>query len=263
MMYSRIKTAAVVSLFLLLSVVTAAQNQPLAFEVASVKPTDPKEAAIVMLVSAGGRMTATNYTLDMLICTAFRLQDFQLLNSPKWAGENRYSLVAVPSAGSRSSGVNPSNPKLPPGEEELQMLQRLLSERFHLKTHEETREGPVYELVLTGKARRFTNTKDPDAFPVVEFGITGVQPPNFMRGINASMTLFAARLADLLKRTVIDRTALAGAFDFTFDFARDVNQVSSGPSLSTAVEELGLKLNSSRGPVRYVVVDHAEPPQEN
>jgi len=234
-------------LIAVLTITSAAQKDPLTFEVASVKPTDPKEGAIVMLVSAGGRMTATNYTLDMLICTAFRLQDFQLLNSPKWAGENRYSLVAVPPAGSRSSRVNPSNPKLPPGEEELQMLQRLLSERFHLKTHEETREGPVYELVLTGKARRFTNTKDPDAFPVVEFGTTGVQPPNFLRGINASMPLFAARLADLLKRTVIDKTALAGAFDFTFEFA----------------EELGLKLNSSRGPVRYVVVDHAEPAQEN
>jgi uncharacterized protein (TIGR03435 family) len=84
-----------------------------------------------------------------------------------------------------------------------------------------------------------------------------------MRGINASMPLFAARLADLLKRTVIDKTALAGAFDFTFQFALDADQVSTGPPLTTAVEELGLKLNSSKGPVRYVVIDYAEPPEQN
>jgi uncharacterized protein (TIGR03435 family) len=257
---------------LLLGAVIYSQAQSLpsddlspAFEVASLKPTDPKERIIGMFVWPGGRITATNYTLIMFLHDAYGLEDFQIAGSPKWAGEDRYSLVAIPPADSKSRQINPSNPKLPPPEEELRMLQNLLINRFRLKIHEETREGPVYDLVRGDKPPRFTKAKDEDAFPVITFEVTRVpERPNVMEGINASMSLFAARLAGFMKRPVIDRTGLVGAFDFKFDFVMDINNpVAVVPSLPVAVEELGLKLVASRGPIRYLVIDHAEKPQEN
>ena len=86
-----------------------------AFEAASLKPTAAKEPIIGMLVWPGGRITATNYTLNMFIQEAYRnnypLQDFQIVGSPRWAGVDRYSLVAVPPVDSKSSKINPSKPQ--------------------------------------------------------------------------------------------------------------------------------------------------------
>src|SRR5262249_12207350 len=147
-----------------------------AFEVASIKPTGPKEVVIGIFTYPGGRITATNYTLNMLIQEAYRRdgympEKFQIVGSPKWADEDRYSLAATPPADSKSNKISPSNPKLPPPEEELQMLQTLLVDRFSLKIHEEMKDGPVFDLVVGDKPARFTKARDKDAFPVVAFGV--------------------------------------------------------------------------------------------
>jgi uncharacterized protein (TIGR03435 family) len=238
--------------------------QEATFEVASVKPSGPEERGIGMLAYPGGRLTVTNYTLRMLVHEAFALEDFQILGGPKWAGEERYSIAARPPADSKSSKINPPNPKLPPPEEELLMLRALLAERFHLIAHEEVKDGPVYELVVGNKGPKLTDAKDKDAFPVVMF-ITTDNPerPVMRQGENASMPLLAKALSRTLKRPVLDRTGMNGAYDFKFDQEAGPDGVVDGSSLSDSIEVLGLRLTPARGPVRYLVIDHAEKPDAN
>jgi len=144
------------------------------------------------------------------------------------------------------------------------MLRTLLTERFHLAVREETKEGPVFALVVGNQGPRLTDAKNRDAFPVIAYGRTGNdERPDYMRGINASMALFAARLSRELERPVFDQTGLKGTFDFRFEYAGNLADPSDGPSLSSAIQQLGLKLLPAKGPVPRLVIDHAEKPSEN
>jgi uncharacterized protein (TIGR03435 family) len=228
------------------------------FEVASVKPSGPDEDVFGMFAYPGGRLAVTNYTLRALIFEAYGIEDFQILGGPKWAGEERYSIVAKPPADSKSSKINPSNPKLPPPEEELLMLRALLAERFHLMVHEEVKVGPVYALAVGRKGAKLTDAKDKNAFPVV-----ATNQDRSRSGENATMPLLAAALSRKLKRPVLDRTGLKGSYDFKFDPEVGPDGKLDDSSFSGAIEVLGLKLTPARGPVRYLVIDHAEKPDAN
>jgi uncharacterized protein (TIGR03435 family) len=235
-----------------------------AFDVASVKLSSAQERGVGIFAYRGGRITITNYTLKMLIHEAYGVEEFQITGGPAWAGEKRYSIAAMPPADSKSSRINPANPKLPPPDEELLMLRALLISRFHLAIHEEKKEGSVFALELGKQGSRLTPAKDRDAFPSVGAGRTGnPEAPDFMLGQNASMALFATRLARDLKRPVLDRTGLPGTYDFRFEYAADLSESSPGSSLFTAIQLLGLKLAPAKGPVSHVIVDRAEQPSEN
>jgi uncharacterized protein (TIGR03435 family) len=217
-----------------------------------------------MFAYPGGRLTVTNYTLKMLIHEAYGVPDFQIIGGPKWTGEERYSIVAKPPASSKSSTITPENPKLPPPEEELLMLRALLVDRFRLKVREETKEGSVFALVVGNQGSKLTPAKNKDAFPVVAFGRTGIaERPDWMHGENASMGLFAKRLSLALERPVLDQTALQGAFDFKFEYAQNLSESVDGPSLSSAIQQLGLKLVTTKGLVRNLMIDRAEKPAVN
>ncbi|HKA01576.1 MAG TPA: TIGR03435 family protein [Candidatus Solibacter sp.] len=249
--------------FVLLAATTLAAQQ-LTFEVATVKLSTPADRSIGMLVYPGGRMTITNYTLRMLVHDAYLVQDFLIEGGPRWANEERYSITATPPPGSKSSKVNPPNAKLPPVEEERQMLQALLAERFELVVHEEMKEAPVLALTAVSKTPKLSPPKDANAFPVVVFGYT--DPPerqNFLRGENATMDMFAKRIADMTKRPVVNQTGIPGAFDFMIKYVQDISDTTTGPGLTTAVQDLGLKLVNARAPVRHIVIDKAERPSAN
>lgn len=234
------------------------------FEVATVKPSTPEERSVGMYVHPGGRMTVNNFTLRMLIHDAWLIDDFLIEGGPKWANQDRYSITATPPAGSKSSKVNPPNPKLPPIEEERWMLQALLADRFGLVVHEETKEAPLLALVLNGKSQKLSPPKDPDTFPVVVFGTTDTpELPNFLRGENATMDMFARRLADMMQRPVVNQTGIAGAFDFSLKYVQRPTDQATGPLLTTAVQDIGLKLIQTKAPVRHVIIDKAEKPSEN
>jgi uncharacterized protein (TIGR03435 family) len=234
------------------------------FEVASVKPSSKQERVIGMFTYPGGRLTVTNYTLRMLIAAAYQVREFQILGGPKWTGEERYSVAAMPPADSQSSKISPANPKLPPQGEELSMLRALLADRFHLAVHAETKEGRVFALQVGRKGPALAGARDKDAYPVVSYGRTGAaERPDFMEGQNASMALFAERLSRELGCPVLDQTGLKGAFDFKFEYAADLSESAAGSSLFTAIQQLGLKLAPTRGPVPHLVIDHAEKPSEN
>jgi bla regulator protein blaR1 len=219
------------------------------FEVASVKPTATKDGSLTFDFPPGGRFTARNLTVQMLLRIAYELQDYQISGGPAWITSAGFDIQA-------SSGTGEL-----PREQVRKMVQALLADRFHLALHRETRQLPIYTLVV-GKTRPKLQAGDssaPSSYSV-KMGQLSTR--------KMSMATLANILASDVKRPVSDETGLKGEFAFTLLWTTglgesDVGQ-SSRPSLFTAVEEqLGLKLESGKGPVEVFVIDRVEKPSEN
>lgn len=238
-----------------------------AFEVASVKPSTDQDHIVGLFTYPGGRIVATNYTLKMLIQDAYNLQDHQIQGGPHWAGDDRFNIEAKPPASSESSYWVPENFKTPPNPEMRQMLQALLTGRFGLKVHAETRKESVYVLTV---AKGGPKLKPPDTAeqPFVGFGRTGSPDreavSQLLTGRNATVAMLASRLVDLLGRPVLEQTGLKGNFDFRVEYAAGETQSEAAePLLRALQEQLGLKLETQPGSVRVLVIDSAEKPSAN
>ena len=278
----------------------AAENP--SFEAASVKPNKSGDGRIALFFQPGGRFVATGVTLKMLIGAAYGtpapLPDYQLIGGPDWIGSDRFDIIA------KAEGDPQPGPQGPPPIMFV-MLRTLLSDLFKLAGHTESRELPIYALVMAkadGKrgpqlnpatvdcaalrgARANAPPPGPPAPGNFERPQCGIRiAPGTMLAGGVTMVQFANALSRLpvVNRTVDNRTALAGTFDFdlkwTPDQLRDfkpsadlppgtlplVNGVPydpNGPSIFSAVQEqLGLKLESTKGPVDVVVIDRAEHP---
>jgi uncharacterized protein (TIGR03435 family) len=284
-------TLVVVAAFAALNSGLAAQAPT--FEVASIRVNksglrgDPPMARM----QPGGRWTATNLTLRDLVRNSYRLLDFQMDvrfqdedgRTPSWFNTERFDIAA--------KGTGDASP-----EDVRVMVRALLADRFKLVTHMETREMPIYDLVMARSDRRpGPNLKrtevdcdrapapppglpDPKAPPPCGFLFRGPGLVRF-RGVDMS-ALARSGLVPSLDRFVIDRTGLAGRFDIELVWApapgepgvppppggplHDSTISSDGPSLFTAIQEqLGLKLEPGRGPVDVLVIDGAAGPTEN
>ena len=170
------------------------------------------------------------------------------------------------------------------------MLQALLADRFKLTVHRETRELPVYSLVIGKNGPILQETKpDPSAppapGPAASRGGSSIRiskmssGPATMTALHTSASDLADSLSVQLGRTVLDKTGLTSRYDFTLKWTADDAQLPlpsgsapppslttdpSGPTLFTAVQEqLGLKLEPGKGPVEVVVIDHVERPSGN
>lgn len=267
-------------------------NQPaaqsLSFEVASIKPSEGDGHMVRIQTSPGGRYTASGVTLKMLIQQAYDVKDFQITGGPAWMSTMAFDIVA-----------KAENPEVSRDQIRL-MMQSLLADRFQLKFHRETRELPVYALVVgkNGHKLQLSETQpDPEAASTsapktgaaMAAGDGGAPKPRgtmMMMGrgqINAqmaSMSAFVNALAQQLGRPVIDKTDLKGSYDIKLEFTPDetIHRMigggggaeaapaadSSGPSIFTALQEqLGLRLESEKGPVDVLVIDSAEKPSGN
>lgn len=144
------------------------------------------------------------------------------------------------------------------------MLKSLLASRFQLVMHEESREGSVFALVVGKEGPKLARARDNNAFPVVASGRTdNAESPDYLKGQNASMALLAKRLSQHFRRPVLDQTGLKGAYDFQFEYAGDISDTAGGASLFSSIQQLGLKLIQTKGPVPHLVIDHAERPDAN
>ncbi|SPF38684.1 conserved exported hypothetical protein [Candidatus Sulfopaludibacter sp. SbA4] len=240
-----------------------AASGPPAFEVASLKPANPQDSVIGLFTYPGGRITVTLYTLEMLLEEAFDIQAFQLSGGPRWMHDDRYDIVAKPPASSKSGKANPPYPKAPPNDEQRQMLQTLLVDRFQLKFHRETREGPVYLLLKGNNQLNLQDARNKDDYPWAGSLGGGAISGNGIAGTNISMPLLATRLSRYLERPVLDQTGLKGSFDFKVAYQSDDPHPDIVSSILTSVQGLGLKLEAARGPVETIVIDHAEKPSGN
>jgi uncharacterized protein (TIGR03435 family) len=230
-----------------------------AFEVATVRPSGPRDNVIGLFTYPGGRVTASNYTLKMLIGEAFDLQVIQISGGPGLTDTDRWSIEAKPPASSKAAKAHPSNPKLPPNDEQRQMLRALLADRFQLTFHRQAREGTVYLLLKGDKPLQLRPAKDAGAYPWVGGPGRGGIMGDGIAGTNATMELMAVRLTNYMRRPVLDRTGLTGGFDYPLE---DSHPDVIG-SILASVRGLGLKLESGKGPVEMLMIDHAGKPAEN
>jgi uncharacterized protein (TIGR03435 family) len=242
----------------------AAASLP-SFEVASVKPASPKGSIIGLHTYPGGRITATQYTLFLLILDAFDIEGFQVAGAPGWATEDRYDIEAMPPASSQSSKANPPYPKAPPNEEQRQMLQSLIADRFQLRFHREKRDGPVYLLVRGKNELKLQEPKNKGAYPWAGSNAGGAINGDGLAGANITMSELAARLSDRLRRPVLDQTGLKGSYDFKYQYLDPFEEERPDViyTILKSVQEIGLKLDPGRGPVETIVIDHVEKPSAN
>jgi len=220
-----------------------------AFEVASVKPADPSSRIADLREEPGGRLTMRNMTLLRIAQNAYDKRWYWITGGPGWIDNDRFDIVT------KADG-DPSH------EQTMKMLQTLLEERFQLKLHRETKEGTVFHLVVAKNGPKLNPPKEKDGESYVG-GLLGATNHRLM-GHNASLTLLARRLEDELHRRVIDLTGIKGSFDFTIDYSVDDSNPENGPSIFSAMQDqLGLKLESAKGSVETLMIDHAEKPSEN
>lgn len=262
------------------------------FEVASVKVNKSGEMGASIRRQPGGRLNAVNMPLRDLVQFAFQVRPFQIEGVPGWAVTTRYDIVAK-----AAEDIPPTMPGGAPAPEML-MLRSLLAERFKLVARMETREMPIYALTLARSDGKFgpkfgLAQTDCQAMMKAAAGRGGAPPPplpgpaeRVQCGIrigpgrlNAGgmpLSEFANALSVLVQRTVVDRSGLAGNYDAEVTFRPELGgpqpppggvapQIDpDAPSLFTALQEqLGLKLESTRGPVPMLVVERLEPAVED
>ena len=241
---------------------TAAMPLP-EFEVASIHREDSNRGEVNGFSNyPGGRIVARGCTLRYLIMVALDVQDHQISGGPAWIDEDKYAIQAKPPETSSASKLNPALEKSPPNLEQRQMLQSLLIDRFQLKFHRIAKEGTVYLLTRGTKELKLKPPKDKNAFPWVG-GLAGGWFAGGIRGQNISMPQLAARISRFVEHPVLDRTGLQGSYDFEDPTGNDNNDADIPGFLIGAMNEIGLKLESGKGPVEAVVIDRAEKPSAN
>jgi uncharacterized protein (TIGR03435 family) len=289
---------------------------PVNFEVTSVKPSNPNATgpfgSIPMILPQGATgLTATNVPLRLLIRIAYGVQDFQIVGGPTWQTSSKFDIAAKAAEGTTKST-----------EDLLPLVKGLLADRFKLKTHMETRELPTYALIVArsdGKLGPDIKPSTSDCSGAAEAqkklaesflkggpaALASMLPkpgetvkcammpamnpasPSGGFGLRADgqpMTMLTQLLTQVTGRTVIDKTALTGLYDWELRFDPQVfiasmaqqaginipagllqnanSAFADSPSLLTALnEQLGLKLDSQRGPVEVLVIDSAELPE--
>jgi len=260
------------------------------FDVASIKANKSGDEGKYLRRQPGGLYTTTNAPLRALIASAY-LNEFPpkgrlIFGGPGWIDSERFDIEA------RADGK-------PGNEQERLMLQSLLEDRFKLVLHHETRRLPIYALVLSkpgkigpqltphsgsAKCTEFEAGKGlvqpgpGEAMPAYCGGFFMNPRPGGLRetGNKITMDMLGQFLSQSVDRTVVNRTGLSGVFDFTLEFAPELGPASQSdstanasdpstpPSIFTALQEqLGLKLESQKGPVDALVIDHVEQPSEN
>jgi uncharacterized protein (TIGR03435 family) len=275
------------------------------FEVVSVKPSNPNPSGPLggapMVLPALGRLTAANVTLRMLVMAAYQKQPFQIVGGPEWQNSAKFDINArAPDASATTDGL-------------LAMLQSLLADRFQLKVHTETREVPIYALVLArddgklGPKMTASTAECPDIKvrqqqmleAIAKGGVAGLaammpkpgesapcmvapQPgtPGVigMRGSGQPMEILTTLLTQLTGRPVVDKTGLTGLYDWQIEIGLQslldmytelglatppVPQAlpEARSTMTMLQEDLGLKLESQRGPGEVLVIDSAAMPQ--
>jgi uncharacterized protein (TIGR03435 family) len=204
-------------------------------------------------------LTASNVPLEMLVEFAYDIKSDQISGLSGPVSSAHFDIEAKVLA---PDGGTP--PKLTDGEMQAKLIP-LLTERFHFTAHLQPKTMPVYDLVVQRGGPKIKLSQD--EIKDSSWNVNGQDTSKILTGKGMSMSDLAAALADEVHREVINKTSLDGHSDITLKWSDDVAAEIGGPnviSIFTAVEEqLGLKLQPSKGPVNTLVIDHVEMPSEN
>jgi uncharacterized protein (TIGR03435 family) len=247
--------AVAIALPTLIGVVQA--QGPAQFDVASIRPAAPGQRQVFFNITPAGGINVRNFPLRNLIEIAYGVRASQISGAPEWINTTPYDIVATVD----KSAPNPEFKDMPDADRksiESQVSQRtraLLEDRFQLKIRRETHERPILALTVAKNGSKLKPAAADDK-----------RPPNLRGGRNSfdaqriPLSLFANALSRNLSQTVIDQTGLSGNFDFKLEYDPGEN----GPSIYTALQEqLGLRLESKKGPVEIIVIESVSKPTEN
>lgn len=234
------------------------------FDVISVRPNKGADSISRVRLDADG-LAAENVTVHMLLMESYQLNEDQLVGEPPWAKTNRFDIQA------KIAGPDVARLAKLSTRDRRSMFRQVLTEQFHLTTHIETKQLPVYVVTVAKAGPKFKQHVPDPAHPERENGSGWF---NWSRGKlvakGPTMSYFLYALSLELRRTFVDKTGLRGRYDFSLEWTPDDMAVSSqgnsdgsqsaaddsAPSIFTAIQEqLGLKLESAKGPVQVMVID--------
>jgi uncharacterized protein (TIGR03435 family) len=233
-----------------------------AFEVATVKPSDPANCCSRGFGRNGRRFVTTNTNLKYLIQWAWNLQARQVVGGPPWMDNTRFDIVGEIDG----DGV--------PNDHQWKIaVQKLLIDRFRIQLHHEKRDMSAFALVIAKGGSKLT-PGDGNVKVHLSMGFSGgVGETMHGHGVNASIGDFIGELQRIvMDRPIVDETGLAGVYNIQFEFTReDPNALgmtqlpdTAAPNLFDALQQqLGLQLKGTKVPVDVIAIDHAEPPGAN
>lgn len=234
------------------------------FEVATIKPSDPTRSGRLFTVK-GRHVMTINTDVNDLISFAYGVHPKQIVGGPMWFGTDKFDIDGTPDVEGQ------------PSQKQLQtLLQTLLADRFKVVFHHEKRELSVYAITVATNGPKLAKTirkpGDPTDFLFARPGALTVN--------NATMQDFANGMQRaVMDKPVVDHTGLTDRYDFVLNWTADETQflqmgmkvkppsiedASALPDLYDAIQQqLGLKLESTKGATDVVVIDHAEKPSAN
>jgi uncharacterized protein (TIGR03435 family) len=232
---------------LIAAAVSAAFAQQ-AFEATSIR-LHPEPVYVSRSSTSGTYATWEATTLRSLIADAWNLKYYQVPDRPSWIASEHFDISA------RTPGA-----AAPSKEASRRMLQTMLADRFHLRVHFESKEIPVYALVIAKTGHKL---KEPDRNSREGYTMAGSGKVEIIASHDTILRL-ADQLSNSAGRPVLDKTGLAGMFAFQLRFNPSTTTESDLPSLPTALQDqLGLRLEPQNAPVETIVIDLAERPTPN
>jgi uncharacterized protein (TIGR03435 family) len=240
----------------------AAPTAPV-FDVASIKvnkTADEHAHSHIYSSPNNGQFTAMNVPLRMLMAFSFDVPESRIVGGPHWLDSIKFDMEAKADSfvDDQLHGLTSDQAKL----RKQKMLQALLADRFQRSTHTESRELPIYTLVVTKGGAKLK--------PNVSGRYVGTGRDHITVQGGDSVAVLADRLGQQVGRVVVDKTGITGSYDLSLKWTPDVDAApgtppaDSGPSIFTALQEqLGLKLESGKGPVLVLVIDRIEMPSQN
>jgi uncharacterized protein (TIGR03435 family) len=219
-----------------------------------------------------------NIPLESMIAWAFDTGHYPKVTGPSWIKNDAFELQ-----GKMDADTAQALSKLSTASQRVarqHMLQVLLADYFKLKTHIETTEVPIYQLVIAKNGSKMELVTAPDAKPTRMLITRPTRDVEVWKGNATPIAIMLGQLTFEVGRPVYDETGLSGLYNFTLRCTRESRSVSAAPpdaqtavgtlpgndapSLPDALEEqLGLKLQSAKGPSDVIIVDHAERPTAN
>lgn len=255
---------------------------PLSFEVISIKPNNSRDRRTYgPRILPGGNVTATNITLWDLILGAYWIPNYLVSGAPDWTKSERFDIEAKVAPNVIPSGISDRTRN----DYVRRMMQTMLAERFKVLVHRETKEMPVYELVIAKNGPKLTKAPDRDCSDS-KCHMWGPGNP-MMQGGFPGTSVDMDDLIDVMEKWLdhpaVNKTNIKGMFDIHLQFNPRPNAAPGGqrddvptservanadaaslPDIFTALQEqLGLKLESRKGQVETMVIDHVERPTTN
>jgi uncharacterized protein (TIGR03435 family) len=232
----------------------AADADP-AFEVATIKPSNPENQNSGFHSGDGRRVNCDNETLIDILQFVYGVHSKQILGAPDWAGSDRWDIDGYPDA-----------PGMPDDKQMQAMYRKIMAERFGLKMHTEKKSLSIYAIRMGKGGPKLTKSLDQNGLSDTTFTEFNSQR-RVLRVTATNMEEFAATMQFIVDKPLADQTGLPGRYDFVLKWATDETETSdpnAPPGIFTAIQEqLGLKLVPVKAPADVIVIDHMERPSAN